>query len=353
MKTPAEKARRRLPYRLTRTFSWTSRAWKGWCLAPLVSGRYELAISPCSLISAEYIDSLYSRYDTIVRYLAVEQFFEKNECGFELYRKMQAARGAPNGFEERFRHLIERVHRHGYDWRNALDVTRDGYLLNGSHRLALALYCDVPAIAVRPRYEHRGPVAYGLDWFGKNEFSEDECALIESRRQRLFWEKGLYFSVLLWPPVAEHFDRIQKDIPYKVVRSDDYLFGEQEFEGKVRAIYEPDDIAKWKVDKKLACMAPYEKRVRAIWVELPNPQYRKKRLNNADISRVGEKLKLLLRGKYKDTVQNYFYDIICHIGDNWQHNRQIMDILSPHESLLRCARESGIEGAVSESELSV
>lgn len=98
------------------------------------------------------------------------------------------------------------------------------------------------------------------------------------------------------------------------------------FEHTVRAVYEIDDIAEWKVDKKLAHMTSYKKRMRVIWVELPDPEYRKKGLNNADISSVGEQLKSLLRNKYKGAVSNYIYDIVCHTGDNWQHNRGIMDI---------------------------
>ncbi len=198
--------------------------------------------------------------------------------------------------------------------------------MDGSHRLALALYFDVPAVSVHPHYKQNGPVSYPLDWFRYNGFSEEECVLIEQRRQKLFWEKGLYFPIILWPPVSEYFDQIQNDIPYEVMKSSDYKYSEQEFEKKVRAIYEIDDISEWKVDKKLAHMTPYEKRIRVIWVELPNPQYRKKELNNADISCVGERLKSLIRGKYKGKVDNYIYDIVCHTGDNWAHNLEIMRI---------------------------
>ncbi len=326
MKALVKKVLRKIASKFPGIVSRVKRAGKGWFLHPLVSGRYEVATSPRSLISAEYVGSSYSRYDTIVRFLAVENYFDKNEYGFDLYEKMQAARGVPEGYVERFRHLIERVSQHGFDWKSALDVTRDGYLLDGSHRLALALYFDVPAVSVRPHYRESGPVSHCLDWFKKNGFSADECALIEERRKKLFWEKGLYFSIILWPPVAGLFDQIQEDIPYEVVKSTDYKYNDLEFEQTVRAIYEIDDIAEWKVDKKLAHMAPYEKRMRVIWVELPDPKYRKKELNNADLSRVGEQLKLSLRKKYKGEVSNYIYDIVCHTGDNWAHNLEMMKV---------------------------
>jgi len=131
--------------------------------------------------------------------------------------------------------------------------------------------------------------------------------------------------------MADYFERIEQDIPYKIVKSTNYKYSDQEFEQKVRAVYEIDDIAEWKVDKKLAHMASYGKSVRVIWVELPDPEYRKKGLNNAYISSVGEQLKSLLRGRYKGEVANYIYDIVCHTGDNWQHNREIMEVFEEVE----------------------
>ena len=40
---------------------------------------YELEISPNNLISGQYIGSKFNRLDTIVRYLAVEEYFHKND----------------------------------------------------------------------------------------------------------------------------------------------------------------------------------------------------------------------------------------------------------------------------------
>lgn len=302
--------------------------YRGWFLFKLVSGRFEICIAPESLISAEYRNNEYNRYDTIVRLLAVENYYSKNDYGMSLYTKMQVQRGAPEGYKERFKHLIKRVEKHGFDWKKAIDVKRDGYLLDGSHRLALALYHDTPAISARVHYLRRGQVPYGLDWFRKNGFTDDQCKQIETRREKLFWEKGLFFSIILWPPVAQYFDRIEAEIPYRIVKTDSFTFSENEFEKRVRAVYEIDDIATWKVDKKINFMSQYDKTMRVIWIDINNPCYRKKYSNNADISKSGEALKAAIRRRYKGKVPNYIYDVVCHTGDNWQHNKDIMTIFN-------------------------
>lgn len=295
-------------------------------LSAFVAGRYELATSPENLISAEYVDGGFTRYDAIIRLLAVEAYYGDNDFGFDLYNKMQAARGAPEGAEARFRALIQSVEESSFDWKSVLDVTRDGYLWDGSHRLALALYHSVPVVTARVDWKQMGAVRYGLSWFKSSGFSEGDCGLLEARKEQLFWGRGLYFSVVLWPPVASFFDEIECEIGHRVIKSEDYSYSDSNFEHMVRSAYEMDDIAEWKVCKKLTHMAPYEKKVRVLWLDFRNPEYRKKDLNNADISQVGERLKAKIRKKYESKVSNYIYDIICHTGDNWGHNKKMMEI---------------------------
>ena len=45
-------------------------------------------------------------------------------------------------------------------------------------------------------------------------------------------------------------------------------------------------------------MKPYKNILRVIWVDFTDPKYRKKYLNIAEISKVGEYLKMHLRKKY-------------------------------------------------------
>lgn len=72
-------------------------------------------------------------------------------------------------------------------------------------------------------------------------------------------------------------------------------------------------------------MKDYEKNIRII--EIINPSFRKKELNNHNISQTVEKIKAKYRDKYCNKVNNYFYDIIIHIGDNYSHIKEIGKVL--------------------------
>ncbi|ELV04618.1 Fe-S oxidoreductase, partial [Brachyspira hampsonii 30599] len=52
-------------------------------------------------------------------------------------------------------------------------------------------------------------------------------------------------------------------------------------------------------------------------------KYRKKDINNHDISTKVERIKKLVRDEFKDKIDGYFHDVIIHIGDNFEHNRII------------------------------
>ena len=85
----------------------------------------------------------FNRYDMIVRLLAIENYYGKNEYGFNLYRKMQAARIGIDSVEPavfRFRKLIESYENNGYDSSSEIELDSCLHLYDGSHRMAMALY---------------------------------------------------------------------------------------------------------------------------------------------------------------------------------------------------------------------
>ena len=90
--------------------------------------------------------------------------------------------------------------------------------------------------------------------------------------------------------------------------------------------YKIDDIKEWKVDLKIQGMSEYSKDIRVIKIEIPQPNFRYKD-NSHLISKVVEELKAEVRIKYKSKVDNYFHDIIIHIGDNYSHTKQSEKLL--------------------------
>ena len=63
--------------------------------------------------------------------------------------------------------------------------------------------------------------------------------------------------------------------------------------------------------------------VRVVKLDVESPQFRLKAKTSGTLSQVGEYIKSYIRGKYKDKIDNYFYDIIIHIGDNFEQNEYV------------------------------
>ena len=99
-----------------------------------------------------------------------------------------------------------------------------------------------------------------------------------------------------------------------------------QFTAYIKALYKIDDIKDWKVDLKIQGMSTYPKDIRVIKIEIPEPEFRQK-ANNQLISKAVERLKQEIRLKYKSKVDNYFHDIIVHIGDNYSHTKQSENLL--------------------------
>ena len=132
----------------------------------------------------------------------------------------------------------------------------------------------------------------------------------------------LFFEIILWPPVSKYFDEIEELISKKfsIISSKEYN-NIPYFNKYIKALYKIDDIKDWKVDLKIQGMSPYTKDIRIINIEILEPEFRHKG-NNQLISKVVEQLKTEVRTKYKSKVDNYFHDIIIHIGDNYSHTKQ-------------------------------
>ena len=137
----------------------------------------------------------------------------------------------------------------------------------------------------------------------------------------------MYFEVVLWPPVSKYFDEIEKFIKQKhtVYLSTDYK-DITEFNTYIKALYKIDDIKDWKVNLKIKGMSAYTKDIRVIKIEIPEPKFRKKE-NGQLISEEVETLKKQIRESYKEKIDNYFHDIIIHIGDNYSHTKQSKNLL--------------------------
>lgn len=272
----------------------------------------------------------FDRMDLIVRYMAAEDYFNQNDSGFLLYNKMQYNRINSTNSENQYRRLIESVATNGFDIDSKVEIDPLGNIIDGAHRVSLALYFKEKEISVH--FSHVSNEGnYSIKWFEEHDFEPDQILLIKGKFAEIFQTWGMFFYIIIWPPVQDYFNAIEKDLAksFKIISSKTYQMTDC-FDDFVREVYAIDDIEKWKIERKIYAMQPYPKVVRIITLEIPDPKYRKKALNNHDLSMVCEDLKRKYREIYSPEVPNYIYDIVIHTGDNYEHNRKITAIIEKY-----------------------
>jgi hypothetical protein len=276
----------------------------------------------------------FNRYDIIIRYLAIENYYEKNNFGFKLYEKMQDARGNKKGYGieslVRFKELVKSYERSGYKKTSEIELNKDLCLHDGSHRMALALYNKLEKISCKIR-PYSIPVEYGIDWFLENDFTSNEISMMQSKYMELKNQLMVPFILILWPDVQKYFDEILKKIAFleDVSFYKDYLYDDLSFEKIVKHIYAADSIAEWKIDKKLEYMKHNEQKIiRLIFLQIETPNFRIRENGSQTISVRGEAIKRIIRNAYKNKIENYYDDIIIHSGDNYYQNSFILNLFN-------------------------
>lgn len=281
----------------------------------------------------------FNRYDMIVRLLAIENYYGKNDFGWDLYRKQQNTRKGEDwqNAESRFRALIKSYEKNGYDESSEICIGADLRLWDGSHRMALAMYHKHYNISCQVMPTSRS-IYYGINWYLENNFSLDEIAKIQTRYEQLKNEIQVPFICTLWAPVASFYDAIIERLKLvcEVDSYRDYTFDAFNYAQMARKIYAVDDIEKWKIEKKIEYMRQNvtddKWKIRVVKLNLPQPRFRRKDSTQNTLSMECENIKRIIRNCYKDKVLNYFHDIICHIGDNFYQN-EFIDKLMLYQSL--------------------
>lgn len=285
-----------------------------------------------TLLQLQFLDGQFGRYDTLLRLRTVEGYLsgrEQNRCLIE-YERMQRLR-VDRLTRLQFEELIHSVQRKGYaEDRHPITLDRDGTLKDGSHRLALALASrveDVPVSFVRGS----GPKNYGRHWFEQRDFDPETLKELDGLLLRELIRTGAAFQLVLWPPAQHLTAEIEKDLSaeYRVIAKR-LSVAVSDLPSFVREIYRPDDIERWKVEKKLFHMRTHAPVVSAFSFIIPEPRYRTKSSSRSYLSTEVERLKAQLRAKYRDSIEGYVYDIILHIGDNPLHNRAMLKAMHDH-----------------------
>jgi len=154
----------------------------------------ELKVSPAFLLLSQNLEGTFNRYDAIVRYMAIEELQGANNTGLRLYHKMQRARNRyliskgikikpeDTNKDGTLMTLVESFSRHGFNAKYPLTVNPQLGLVDGSHRLACALYYNVESILVEKSGSMK--VDYGFDWFSRY-FEPEELLLIQQQYREI------------------------------------------------------------------------------------------------------------------------------------------------------------------------
>lgn len=278
----------------------------------------------------------FNRFDIVVRYLAIEEYYGRNNIGYNLYLKMQQKRKTSETVDQieerlrRFKKIILDWEINGY--RNESEIICDSglNLLDGSHRLALSLYFGTKIINCKV-YAYTKEIEYGLDWFLANGFTDQEMNYMLDKWNEIKKQCKKNYACILWNSVSNKFDEITKELKWKceVLDYKDFVFKEETYKRLVKGIYSIDDIEDWKVDKKIEAMKERENyNIRVISFQLDVPHYRIKKISKKFISRECENIKKIIRSRYKDEISNYIHDIIIHIADNYEQSDFIFNLLN-------------------------
>ena len=149
-----------------------------------------------------------------------------------------------------FKLLINNFKLNGYNFNKPIALDKNLKLIDGSHRLACALYFNIAYVPVKIiKTSIISP--FDINWFKTHNFSKEEIDHIKINKIDVFKSSNAYFQIVLWPPVEKFFNEIEKIIKkkYEIISTVDYA-NVRNFNEYVRNLYKIDDINKWKVKEK-------------------------------------------------------------------------------------------------------
>ena len=143
---------------------------------------------------ADIIQTCEDDYRIAIRYAAIENYFEKNSYGFDLYIKAQALHSSRKTAEARlmkFCELMRAWQENGYDEQSRIFINRKYEIIDGNHRVALAKYydqqeilCDIFPSDISAAEVHGENAMLTKDVLLSGGFSLDEIAVLDKINER-------------------------------------------------------------------------------------------------------------------------------------------------------------------------
>jgi len=291
------------------------------------------------LVLAQYRNWNFSSYqhcDMAVRMFAYEEICGENSWGLDLYRRMQILSGFD--WSDRYKKLISSVELKGLDTSNKIELDRNLMIMDGSHRTTLAYIKGIDFIWADV-YDCDRDRNFGMDFFWENGFLKEECYCIEKKQSDILNNCKYEYWGVIWPPAYHIADEITDLIAnydpqnIKLCLQEDTSYDKDDFYYLFKALYYPDVIDDAGIEQKFSqienCMGEsgvYN--VRFIKLTINNPMICVNEKNHMPQSLNVKRLKKIVRGRLNHKIDNYEYDVMIHIADNFYQSRFIEELLT-------------------------
>ncbi|KAA9398362.1 hypothetical protein Har1130_04530 [Haloarcula sp. CBA1130] len=212
-------------------------------------------------------------------------------------------------------------------------VSADGKVLDGVDQLARHIVQTPPVretgykntIEMSVRNEPNPPVR-STDWVVE-QFGSDAVAAVDARREQLLEETGTAFYAILWPAIQPHADDIMNDIGdvTEILDRESYDI-ERGFSEFVKDLYGVDSRTdEWRIDNKIHELRKHGTEIIVLTLNIPDPEFRT--AETPRLSNVTRELKYACRQEYQHVIEDYSFDVIVHMSDNFRQNCHISSVI--------------------------
>lgn len=134
------------------------------------------------LLKNHIVNGEFIRIDFIVRLLAIEHYYDRNNFGITIYNKMQKAKQ----FNKRFIDMIKSFQDNGFIYKeeNCIILNRYMRLAAGAHRLACCMYFGIDEIPCIINLESAKDSRKDSTWL-KQRLTDDAVNQVMKRKQEL------------------------------------------------------------------------------------------------------------------------------------------------------------------------